>query len=108
MAALTREEARVLFFNAEGDMVLDERVWLGSASEVDVRCRDIVQRAFAIGSPALLMAHNHPSGDPRPSTQDVQFTRKLVNICKGLEIAVHDHVIVASSGSISFRELGYI
>lgn len=108
MATLANEEARILFFNAEGNMVLDEQVWPGSASEVDIRCRDIVQRAFALGSPALLMAHNHPSGDPRPSTQDVQFTRQLINICKGLEIAVHDHVIVASGGSISFRELGYI
>lgn len=108
MAALTREQARILFFNAEGNMVLDEQIWRGTVSEVDVRCRDVVQRAFSIGSPALLMAHNHPSGDPRPSEQDIQFTRKLVNICRGLEIAVHDHVIVASGGSISFRELGYI
>lgn len=108
MAALTTEEARILYFDADGTWILDEQIWRGTASEVQVRFRDIVERAFSCRSPAILMAHNHPSGDPRPSEQDFQFTRKLVDICKGLEITVHDHLIVARGGSFSFRDLGYV
>jgi DNA repair protein RadC len=108
MATLTKEQARILFFNSRGDAILDEQIWFGTATEVDIRISDIVRHAISLGSPALLFAHNHPAGDPNPSKQDIELTRRFINICKALEIKVHDHIIVSRNGSFSFRELGYM
>ncbi|KEZ00080.1 hypothetical protein AI27_14510 [Sphingomonas sp. BHC-A] len=108
MASLREEQVRVLFFNDSCDAIADERVWLGTATEVEMPIGELVRHAFACGSPMLLIAHNHPSGIAQPSRMDVDFTRRLVKICKELQIRVHDHIIVTHKGSFSFRELGYM
>ncbi|WP_162179763.1 JAB domain-containing protein [Sphingobium chlorophenolicum] len=108
MASLREEQVRVLFFNDAGDMIADERVWLGTPTEVEIPIEELVRHAFACGSPRLLIAHNHPSGIAEPSRQDVEFTRRLVKICRELQIRVYDHVIVTHKGSFSFREMGYM
>jgi len=108
MATLAKEQVRVLFFNAGGDAIADERIWPGTATYVDLSPGELVRHAIACDSPALLLAHNHPSGLPQPSKADVEFTRRLVRLCKELQIRVHDHIIVSRNGSFSFRELGYM
>lgn len=108
MAALTSEQARVLYLNAKGDALLDEKCWLGTATKVELWVNQIIRHAIALGSPALLIAHNHPSGDPSPSRQDADFTRHLLRICKALEIRMLDHIIISSKGSFSFRQRGYM
>lgn len=106
MAHLTQEQARILFFNRDGNLVLGDRVWAGTAVEVEVRFREVIEHALALGSPTLVFAHNHPSGEARPSEQDIRYTQRLARICKDLEILLYDHVIVSRNGSSSFRTLG--
>ncbi|WP_172451960.1 JAB domain-containing protein [Sphingobium sp. SA916] len=108
MAALAEEQVRVLFFNDACDAIADERIWPGTATHVELPLGELVRHAIACGSPMLLFAHNHPSGVPQPSRADVEFTRRLVRICKELQIRVHDHIIVSRNGSFSFRNLGYM
>lgn len=108
MAQLSMEQVRILFFNDQRDMILDERIWPGAVDEVEVPVCDIVRHALLLGSTSLLFAHNHPSGDCRPSRQDVEYTRSLVNSCKALKIRIYDHIIVSRNGSFSFRDLGYM
>src|SRR3546814_19687486 len=82
MASLREEQVRVLFFNDSCDAIADERVWLGTATEVEMPIGELVRHAFACGSPMLLIAHNHPSGIAQPSRMDVDFPRRLVKICR--------------------------
>lgn len=105
---LAQEQARILFFNDRHDRLLDEKVEFGTTSEVSVRCRDIVRHAFTLNAPALIFVHNHPSGNPEPSEQDILFTRTFITVCKEMEITVLDHIIIAADGTCSFRERGYM
>ena len=108
MATLRHEQFRTLFLDREEDLVVDERSWYGAATEVQVPVGEIVRHAILHGSDSLLFAHNHPAGDPFPSMQDVELTRKLVKICRELDIQVLDHIIVSCNGSFSFRRSGYM
>ena len=108
MAHLTREQVRILFFNRDGSLVLGDRVWSGTAVEVEVRFREVIEQALALRSPTFVFAHNHPSGEARPSEQDIRYTQRLARICKDLEILLYDHVIVSSKGSFSFRTRGFM
>ncbi|MEJ7933910.1 JAB domain-containing protein [Sphingobium sp. AN558] len=106
MAELRNEELRIIFFNDKRDGILGETVISGTASEVSMHCKDLVRHAFSLDSSAILLAHNHPSGNPQPSTQDVHFTRSIVSVCKALEITVLDHIVIAAADTCSFREMG--
>jgi DNA repair protein RadC len=106
MSSLATEQMRIFFFGDRHDLVLDEQIHHGSETEVKIRSRDIIKHAFDLDSQALLLAHNHPSGDHRPSAQDTHFTRVFVSMCKTLEIAVLDHMIVSRNGMSSFVNLG--
>lgn len=106
MADLCNEQLRIIFFNNERDAILDEAVISGTASTVSMHCKDLVRHAFWLDSPAILLAHNHPSGNPQPSVQDVHFTRSIVSVCKALEITVLDHLVVAAADICSFRDMG--
>ena len=89
-------------------MIRDELVSEGSIDQAAVHVREIVRRALELGSAALILVHNHPSGDPEPSRQDITLTRELMAALKPLGIAVHDHVVVGSKGQASLRALGLI
>jgi DNA repair protein RadC len=108
MAHLPTERLRVLFLNAGNRLLDDETVADGSVSETPIYPREIVRRALEIGATGLILAHNHPSGDPRPSPGDVEATRRVAAAAQPLEIHIHDHVIVARSGWTSFRALGLL
>jgi len=108
MAHLPTERLRVLFLNARNRLLCDETMAEGSVSEAPIYPREIMRRSLEVGATALILAHNHPSGDPRPSHGDMEATRRIVEAGRALDITLHDHVIIARSDWISFRALGLL
>jgi DNA repair protein RadC len=108
MAHSAVEEVRVLFLNAKNLLIANEAMWQGSVDEASVHVREVVSRAIALGATALVIVHNHPSGDSTPSTQDIRLTRNLVEAGQHMKITVHDHIIIGSQGRTSMRALGLI
>jgi DNA repair protein RadC len=106
MAHLPAEQLRVLFLNSKNRLLRDEVVSEGSVNETQVYPREIMRRALELGATALVLVHNHPSGDPQPSRGDIEATRRVVAAGRPFEIQIHDHVIIARSGWSSFRSLG--
>jgi DNA repair protein RadC len=102
------EEVRVLFLNAKNMLIANEALWQGSVDEASVHVREVIARAIALGATAIIIVHNHPSGDPTPSQQDIRLTRDLVDAGRHMKVAVHDHVIVGSSRRTSMRAMGLI
>ncbi|MGH6781327.1 MAG: RadC family protein [Sphingomonadaceae bacterium] len=100
------ERVRVLHLNTKNLLIRDELVSEGSVDQAAVYVREIVRRAIDLGSAALILVHNHPSGDPTPSRQDIQLTRELIAAGKPLGIAVHDHIVIAGEGHASLRAMG--
>jgi DNA repair protein RadC len=108
MAHSPVEEVRVLFLNARNLLLANEAMWRGSVDEASVHVREVISRAIALGATAIIIVHNHPSGDPSPSQQDIRLTRDLIDAGRHMKIAVHDHVIVGSQGRTSLKALGLI
>jgi len=108
MAHRAIERVRVLHLNSKNMLIRDELVSEGSVDQAAVYVREVVRRALELGSAALIIVHNHPSGDPEPSRQDVALTRELIAASKPLGIAVHDHIVVGAKGQKSLRALGLI
>jgi DNA repair protein RadC len=108
MAHSRVEEVRVLFLNAKNMLLANEALWQGSVDEASVHVREVIARAIALGATALIIVHNHPSGDPSPSQQDIRLTRDLVEAGRHMKVAVHDHVIVGAQGRSSMRAMGLI
>ena len=108
MAHSRVEEVRILFLNAKNMLLANEALWQGSVDEASVHVREVIARAIALGATALIIVHNHPSGDPSPSSQDIRLTKDLVEAGRHMKIAVHDHVIVGAQGRTSMRAIGLI
>lgn len=108
MAASPTEQVRVLFLDSRDGLLADETVSNGSIDSAWVSVREIVVRALDVGASAMIVVHNHPSGLPEPSRQDVMITRQLKDACLSLGIMLRDHVIVATSGWSSFRTKGLL
>jgi DNA repair protein RadC len=108
MAHRRTEEVRILFLNAKNMLIANEALWQGSVDEASVHVREVIARAIALGATALIIVHNHPSGDPAPSQQDICLTRDLVEAGRHMKITVHDHVIVGAQGRTSMRSMGLI
>lgn len=108
MAHSRVEQVRVLFLNAKNMLIANEALWQGSVDEASVHVREVIARAIALGATALIIVHNHPSGDPTPSQQDIRLTRDLVEAGRHMKVTVHDHVVVGASGRTSMRALGLI
>jgi len=108
MAHQPIEQVRVLYLNAKNVLISDELLSEGSVDEAAVYVREVVRRALDCHATALILVHNHPSGDPQPSRQDVQLTRDIIEATQHLKISVHDHVIIGSKGHSSLRALGLI
>ena len=108
MAHSAIEQVRVLFLNAKNMLLANEAMWNGSVDEASVHVREVIARAIALGATAIIIVHNHPSGDPTPSHADIRLTRDLIEAGKHMKIAVHDHVIVGAQGRSSLRSLGVI
>ena len=108
MAHSPVEEVRVLFLNAKNMLLANEAMWRGSVDEASVHVREVISRAIQLGATAIIIVHNHPSGDPSPSSQDIRLTKDLVEAGRHMKITVHDHVIVGSQGRSSMKALGLI
>ena len=108
MAHSRTEQVRVLFLNSKNMLIANEAMWNGSVDEAAVHVREIIARAIALGATALIIVHNHPSGDPTPSQQDIRITQDLVEAARHMKISVHDHVIVGATGRSSLRAMGLI
>jgi DNA repair protein RadC len=102
------EEVRVLFLNAKNMLLANEAMWRGSVGEASVHVREVISRAIALGATAIIIVHNHPSGDPSPSQQDIRLTRDLIEAGRHMKVTVHDHVIVGSQGRTSMKAMGLI
>ena len=108
MAHSRVEQVRVLFLNAKNMLIANEALWQGSVDEASVHVREVIARAIALGATALIIVHNHPSGDPAPSSQDIRLTRDLVEAGRHMKVTVHDHVIVGAHGRTSMKAMGLI
>ena len=108
MAHKRIEEVRILFLNARNVLIANEALWQGSVDEASVHVREVIARAIALGATAIIIVHNHPSGDPSPSQQDIRLTRDLVEAGRHMKVTVHDHVIVGANGRTSMRAMGLI
>ena len=104
----TVEQFRVLFLDRKNRLIADERQQRGTVDHTPVYPREVVKRALELGASAMILVHNHPSGDPTPSPADVEMTRAVAEAAKSLGIALHDHLILARSGQTSLRGLGLI
>ena len=108
MAHEPREQLRILFLDKKNRLIADEVQQTGTVDHAPVYPREVVRRALELSSTAIIIIHNHPSGDPTPSDGDVRMTARIVEAAKHLGITVHDHIIIARNGHSSFRSLGLI
>ncbi len=108
MAHLIVERVRVLHLNARNMLIRDDHMGDGSVDQAAVYVREVVRRAMDLGSVSLILVHNHPSGSPQPSRQDISLTRQIIEATRPLGITVHDHVIIGREGHSSMRTMGLI
>jgi DNA repair protein RadC len=108
MAFENVEQFRVLFLDKKNRLIADEVQQRGTVDHTPVYPREVIKRSLELSATALILVHNHPSGDPSPSTADVQMTRQIVDIAKPLGITVHDHIIIGTSGHASMKGLRLI
>jgi DNA repair protein RadC len=108
MAFLDREEFRVLFLDKKNVLIADEVQGVGTVDHAPVYPREVMRRALELGASALILVHNHPSGDPAPSTEDIYLTHQIIAVGKSLKIAVHDHLIIGKHGHASLKGLRLI
>jgi DNA repair protein RadC len=106
LGALPREEFRVLFLDKKNQLIADELMGAGSIDHAPVYPREVVRRSLELNAAAILLAHNHPSTDPTPSSADVEMTKQIVAAAGVLKILVHDHMIVGGDQVVSLRTLG--
>jgi len=103
-----KEQFRILFLDKRNRIIADEVQQEGTVDHTPVYVREVVKRALELSSTAIILVHNHPSGDPTPSRADIEMTRQIVEAARNLGITVHDHIIVGKDGHSSFRGLSLI
>lgn len=106
MQGLGTEQFRVLFLDRKNRLIKDEVLGVGTVDHAPVYPREVVKRALELEASALILVHNHPSGDPSPSSADVEMTKQIVDAARALDIAVHDHLVVGRQGHASLKQLG--
>ena len=105
MAYEAVEQFRILFLDKKNMLIADEVQQSGTVDHTPVYPREVVKRALELSATAVILVHNHPSGDPTPSRADIQMTKSVVDIATPLGITVHDHIIVGKNGHASFKGL---
>ncbi len=108
MAHRDTEQFRVLFLDRKNTLIADEKQGSGTVDHVPVYPREVVKRALELNASALILVHNHPSGDPTPSPEDISMTAQIERAAQALGITLHDHLIVGKSTELSFRAAGLI
>ena len=108
MAREQKEHFRLLFLNKKNELIADEIQQSGTVDHTPAYPREIMKRALELGATALILAHNHPSGDPTPSKADIEMTEAIIQAGKPFSIVIHDHIIVSRNGTNSMRNMGLI
>lgn len=108
MAHRETEQFRVLYLDRKNILIADEEQARGTVDHVPVYPREVAKRALELNASALILVHNHPSGDPTPSRSDIDMTLQVKTVCEALGLSLHDHLIVGKSREISFRSEGYL
>ncbi|PRD37827.1 UNVERIFIED_CONTAM: UPF0758 protein [Trichonephila clavipes] len=108
MAHRETEQFRILFLDRKNVLIADEEQARGTVDHVPVYPREVVKRALELNASALILVHNHPSGDPTPSDADIQMTMQIRDAAEVLGLVLHDHLIVGREREISFRSQGYL
>ncbi len=106
MAHKKREHFRILFLNKKNELIADEIQQSGTVDHTPAYPREIMKRALELGATAMILVHNHPSGDPTPSRADIDMTKQIIAAAAPFGIIVHDHLIVSRTGTSSFKTLG--
>jgi DNA repair protein RadC len=108
MANDSNEHFRLLFLNKKNEVIADEVQQTGTVDHTPAYPREIMKRALELGATAIILVHNHPSGDPTPSPADVALTKQIIAAAAPFDIVIHDHLIVSRNGTQSFKTLGLI
>lgn len=108
MAHEPREQFRVLFLDKKNGLIADEVQQTGTVDHTPVYPREVLRRSVELGATAVILVHNHPSGDPTPSRADIEMTRQIMTVLEPLAIVVHDHIIIGRSGHASLKGLGLV
>lgn len=108
MAHETKEHFRILFLNKKNTLIADEVQGSGTVDHTPAYPREIMKRALELGATALILMHNHPSGDSTPSQADIDMTNMIIDSAKPFDITIHDHIVIARGGHTSFRNEGLI
>lgn len=108
LAADGREQVRVLYLDVKHRLIRDEAAASGMVATTTLPVREIIARALELGAGALILVHNHPSGDPEPSKADIKVTAELARIGKSLDIHLIEHIVIGWTGAICMREQGYL
>ena len=108
MAHRETEQFRVLFLDRKNTLIADEPQAAGTVDHVPVYPREVVKRALELNASSLILVHNHPSGSPDPSDEDILMTNRIVEAAKALGISVHDHIVIGKERDASFKALGLI
>ncbi|RMD89630.1 MAG: JAB domain-containing protein [Alphaproteobacteria bacterium] len=108
MAHAAREQFRVLFLDRKNVLIADEVQQEGTVDHTPVYPREVIKRALELQASAIILVHNHPSGDPTPSRADIEMTREIAEAGQKLGIALHDHVVIGRGGHASFKSLGLL
>lgn len=102
------EQFRILFLDRKNVLIADEVQQRGTIDHTPVYPREVIKRALALNAAALILVHNHPSGDPKPSRDDIEMTREIGKAAEALGLAIHDHLVIGRKGHASFRSLGLL
>ena len=108
LAFAKTEEFRLMFLDRKNVLIADEMQQTGTVDHTPVYPREVVKRALELGASAIIMVHNHPSGDPTPSKGDIEMTKEVREACEKLGIVLHDHLIIGKRGHASFKSLGLL
>ncbi|RUM18672.1 JAB domain-containing protein [Rhizobium phaseoli] len=108
MAHETREQFRILFLDKRNVLIADEVQGRGTVDHTPVYPREVVKRALELSATAIILVHNHPSGDPTPSRADIDMTKVIIEAAKALDITIHDHIIIGKDGHVSLKGLKLI
>jgi DNA repair protein RadC len=108
MAFADKEQFRLLFLDKRNQLISDEAQQTGTVDHTPVYPREVIKRALELSATAMILVHNHPSGDPTPSQADIQMTKAIIDIATPLGISVHDHIIVGKSGHASLKGMRLI
>ena len=108
MAHRETEQFRILYLDRKNTLIADEQQGAGTVDHVPVYPREVAKRALELNASAIILVHNHPSGDPTPSREDIEMTRQISDACAAIGVTIHDHVVIGKEAEVSFRSEGYL